>query len=165
MDQEFYYNQSMPTNNTASDEETKTEDDVKVDNNNNIRTDEVNEDNQVPQLMNGAHVNDMYTQFPVQCEYCMRTFGDDFRRPPMHESQHGGHHGGHGRPRPGFHGSGGPFLGGLASGLLVGSLFPPYGGYPYGGYGGFGGFPGGYGGYGGYYQPYYYQQPPYYYPY
>src|SRR5690625_6663414 len=83
----------MPTNNTASDEETKTEDDVRVDNNNNnIRTDEVNEDNQVPQLMNGAHVNDMYTQFPVQCEYCMRTFGDDFRRPPMHESQRSEEH-------------------------------------------------------------------------
>lgn len=150
----------MPANNVELDEGTKTQNDVTVDNDN-MRSDEVNEGNQIPQLMNGEHVNDMYNQFPVQCDYCMRTFGDDFRRPPTHGGYHGGHHGGYGRPRPGFHGSGGPFLGGLASGLLVGSLFPPYGGYPYGGFGGYGGYPGGYGGY---YQPYYYQ-PSYYYPY
>lgn len=56
-----------------------------------------------------------------------------------------------------FGGFGGPFLGGLAGGLLAGTLFSPYGlggyGYPYG-YGGYGypyyggyGFPYGYGGY------------------
>jgi hypothetical protein len=70
---------------------------------------------------------------------------EDARR-PFH-GYHGnyGFHGGYGRPRPGFHGpfhgGGAPFLGGLASGLLFGSLYPYGGGYPY----------------------YYY--PPYYYPY
>ncbi|RCX20796.1 hypothetical protein DEU47_10853 [Bacillus sp. AG236] len=58
---------------------------------------------------------------------------------------------GFGRPgfgfgRPGF-GFGGPFVGGLAGGLLAGSLLSPYG---YGGYGGYGyGSPYGYGSYGG----------------
>ena len=59
-----------------------------------------------------------------------------------------------GRPfgfgRPFGYGFGGPFLGGLAGGLVAGSLLSPYGfgGYGYGGYpyGGFGGYGYGFGG-------------------
>lgn len=151
MDQEFYYHQSMPVRNAEVDEQDKTEVDI-VAEKDDVRAEyEGGEYLQEEPFRNHAYINDMYHQCPAPYgsygywnDGWIRASEDAIRRPHTH--------GGGRRPRPGFHGSGAPFLGGLASGLLFGSLLPFYGGYPYGGYGGF--------------YPYYYQQPYYpYYPY
>jgi len=154
MDQEFYYHQSMPVRNAEVDEQDKTEVDIVAEKDDVRAENEGGEYLQEEQFRNHAYLNDMYHQCPAP--YGSYGYWNDgwirasevaIRRPHTH--------GGGRRPRPGFHGSGAPFLGGLASGLLFGSLLPFYGGYPYGGYGGYGSF-----------YPYYYQQPYYpYYPY
>jgi len=120
MDQEFYFHQKGTAFGEEMQQGDKAEFKTTADSDNQ-RESEVSEDiNQQP--MNNAYVN-MYHPFPAQNGYWMHE--DAFRRPPAH----GGYHGG---GRPGFYGFGVPFLGGLASGLLVSSFFPPYGGYyPY----------------------------------
>src|SRR5699024_326093 len=122
MNQEFYFHQSG----TAFGEEVQQGDKAELEttDSDNQRKSEVNEGNN-QQPINSAYVNGIYPPFPAQNGYWMRRDEDAFRRPPTHGGYHGGGH-------PGFYGFGVPFLGGLASGLLVSSFFPPYGGYyPY----------------------------------
>ncbi|MCC3359018.1 hypothetical protein [Bacillus sp. REN16] len=103
--------------------------------------------------------------FPYQQDYgqmaMMRKHGHGGRHHGGHgkPGHGGGHHGGHGKPSHGGFQGGLPFLGGLAGGLLAGSLMNQPGYYPYG-----------QNSYYGYYPPYppapyptypYYSYPPY----
>lgn len=104
-----------------------------------VRTTNISDEYQ--QTSNIEHEEDTHSQDDTLLGYKNISNEEAIRNRPGHGGYWG--YGGH----PGFHGSGLPFLGGLASGLLVGSLFQPFGGY--GGYG---------------YVPYYpyYSYPPYY---
>lgn len=107
-----------------------------------VRTTNISEE-QGQQTSNVEHEKNTHYQDDSSLGYENASNEEAVRNRPGHGGGYGGYGG-----QPGFHGSGLPFLGGLASGLLVGSLFQPYGGY--GGYG---------------YVPYYPYYPPYYYPY
>src|SRR5699024_8947262 len=108
MNQEFYFHQSG----TAFGEEVQQGDKAELDttaDNDDQRESEVSEETS-QQPMNNAYVNMYHHPSPPQNGYWMRE--NSFRRPPSHGGYHGGGH-------PGFYGFGVPFLGGLASGLLL----------------------------------------------
>ena len=82
-------------------------------------------------------------QMPAMTEQPVQQAGSqaemEFTRRPHHGygggfHGHHGFHGGFGGPSFGYYNWGVPFLGGLAGGLLAGTLFPYGGGYPYYGY-------------------------------
>ena len=91
-----------------------------------------------------------------QMPYLYQQGHEEMMRDPKHGHGHGhggghhshgkpGHHGNHGNPHHGSHGGfqgGLPFLGGLAGGLLAGTVFNQPGGYPYNPYPYYGYYPG-----------------------